>query len=43
MIKHFFNIVICKTKGHTLITAGSCPFTGKTYNACTKCGAMIAI
>jgi len=26
-----------------LIAAGACPFTGKSYNACTRCGAMIAI
>ena len=43
MIKFIVNFVICKFKGHILVTAGACPFTGKNYNACTKCGAMIAI
>ena len=35
--------IICKFKKHVLVTAGACPFTGKNYNACTRCGAMIAI
>jgi hypothetical protein len=35
--------IVCKFKKHKLVTAGSCPFTGKNYNACTRCGAMIAI
>ena len=39
MIKYF----ICKIKSHKLIKAGLCPFTGKNYNVCTRCGAMIAI
>jgi hypothetical protein len=43
MIKQLLNIIVCKIKTHTLVTAGACPFTGKSYNACTRCGAMIAI
>ena len=43
MIKNFFNFIICKFKKHLLVAAGACPFTGKNYNACTRCGAMIAI
>jgi hypothetical protein len=35
--------IICKFKKHVLVPAGACPFTGKNYNACTRCGAMIAI
>jgi hypothetical protein len=27
----------CKLFGHKIITAGSCPFTGKSYNACKVC------
>ena len=38
-----FKYLICKIKKHTLVSAGSCPFTGKTYNACTRCGTMIAV
>jgi hypothetical protein len=43
IIKQLFNIFICKIKNHVLIIAGACPFTGKNYNACTRCGAVIAI
>jgi hypothetical protein len=39
MLKYF----ICKIKSHNLADAGSCPFTGKSYSACLRCGAMIAI
>jgi hypothetical protein len=35
------NIIKCKIKGHTLIPAGSCPFTGSTYEYCERCKAMI--
>jgi len=35
-------IFICKLKGHNFVDAGSCPFTGKSYSACLKCGATIA-
>jgi hypothetical protein len=31
------NKIICKFKGHKLISAGSCPYTGKTYDVCSKC------
>jgi hypothetical protein len=30
--------IICKIKNHVLVSAGSCPFTGKNYNVCTRCG-----
>lgn len=30
--------IICIFKKHTLVSAGSCPFTGKSYEACTRCG-----
>jgi hypothetical protein len=36
------NFVICKIKKHNFINAGSCPFTGKSYNACTRCGKTMA-
>lgn len=37
------NKVKCLFLKHTMLAAGACPFTGKNYNACTRCGAMIAI
>ena len=46
MIKLFINMfkaIKCKAKGHELIDAGSCPFTGLTYKACISCGGMIAV
>jgi hypothetical protein len=43
MIKYFINYLKCKIKGHNLIEAGSCPFTGLTYKACTKCGNMFPV
>ncbi len=43
MIKNIINYFICKIKSHSLVEAGACPFTGKNYNACTKCGVMITI
>jgi hypothetical protein len=40
--KIMFKIILCKIKKHQLINVGFCPFTGKNYNACTRCGATIA-
>jgi len=37
------NKIICKVKGHTLVEAGTCPFTGSTYQHCTRCDLMIPI
>ena len=42
MIKQITLFFICKIKSHNLVDAGSCPFTGKSYKACTRCGATIA-
>jgi hypothetical protein len=33
--------IVCKAKGHDLVVAGSCPFTGSTYDYCERCKAMI--
>lgn len=41
MISYFIKSLICKVKSHTLKEAGSCPFTGNTYDYCTRCTAMI--
>jgi len=38
MIKILINIILCKAKGHLLVSGGSCPFTGNSYNLCTRCG-----
>ena len=46
MIKLFVSMwraMFCKIKGHKLIDAGSCPFTGLTYKACTHCGGTVAV
>jgi len=37
------NKIICKIKGHTLVQAGTCPYTGSTYQYCERCEAMIPI
>jgi hypothetical protein len=33
---------ICKIKSHNLVEAGACPFTGKSYMGCLRCGGTIA-
>jgi hypothetical protein len=41
MIKFVLLKFICAFKGHNLISAGECPFTGSTYDLCTRCQLMI--
>jgi hypothetical protein len=43
MLNKFISIIKCKIKGHTLVPAGSCPFTGSSYEFCERCSAMIPI
>jgi hypothetical protein len=43
MIKQLIKFFICKIKKHILISAGSCPFTGKSYNICARCGITVTI
>jgi hypothetical protein len=43
MVKKMLSLFICKLRGHNFVDAGSCPFTGKAYNACTKCESMVAV
>jgi hypothetical protein len=38
-----FNKLVCKIKSHTLKKAGSCPFTGKSYDVCTRCLRMVEV
>ena len=37
------NKIICMFKGHTLVDAGTCPYTGSAYQYCERCTAMIPI
>lgn len=37
------NFIRCKIKGHSLKSAGSCPFTGKDYNVCDICLKLIEV
>jgi len=39
---NLFNYFICKFKKHDLVNSGACPFTGKSYSACLRCGVMVA-
>jgi hypothetical protein len=41
MIKQIRLFFICKIKSHDIVDAGSCPFTGKSYNGCARCGITI--
>ena len=43
MFKNFLNGIICRFKGHVLREAGTCPYTGSTYDVCTRCLIMIPI
>jgi len=38
MIKY----IVCKIKKHIFVEAGSCPYTGKSYVGCTRCGKMVS-
>jgi hypothetical protein len=42
MINKIFKIIKCKIKSHNFVDAGSCPFTGKDYVGCLRCGATIS-
>lgn len=37
MIKYFISLIKCMIVGHNYVDGGSCPFTGNSYNVCTKC------
>ena len=41
MIRYAISYFVCKIKKHDLVNAGSCPFTGKNYNTCTRCGVSL--
>jgi len=42
-MKNLIKSIICRFKDHVLVAAGSCPFTGRTYQHCTRCMAMIPV
>ncbi len=35
--------IICKTRGHNLVSAGQCPFTGIRYDYCERCEYMLPL
>lgn len=41
MIDFLKRNIVCAVIGHKLAYAGSCPFTGATYNYCETCHYMI--
>jgi len=41
MIDFLKHKLVCSVIGHKLAYAGSCPFTGVTYNYCETCSYMI--
>jgi hypothetical protein len=47
MIKNMFKLLYgkikCKNIGHELQESVSCPFTGKTYRGCLRCGELITL
>ena len=36
-----FKWVVCRYKKHILKEAGTCPYTGSTYDFCERCESMI--
>lgn len=43
MIKMFFISILCFIKGHLLGDTASCPFTGKSYRGCNRCGELTTL
>ena len=41
MFKMLLKTIKCKAVGHTFVEAGSCPFTGLSYNYCERCELML--
>jgi hypothetical protein len=41
VIKHIIKYITCKIKTHIMVDGGSCPFTGKSYNSCIRCGVNV--
>ena len=47
MIKNIIKLLIekikCKKNGHIFEESVSCPFTGKSYRGCSRCGELITL
>jgi hypothetical protein len=43
MIKFLVGKVKCLKFGHILSDSVSCPFTGKSYRGCNRCGELITL
>ena len=41
MIRFLISRAVCNVRGHRLEPAGSCPFTGVTYDYCHRCTGMV--
>ena len=42
-MKKIINFIICKLKSHTMVHAGTCPYSNKNYNFCTRCEIMVSV
>lgn len=41
ILKYIYGSIVCMIKKeHVLGESASCPFTGKTYTGCTRCGGV---
>ena len=43
MTKLLIGKIKCIKKGHILQESVSCPFTGKSYRGCSRCGELITL
>jgi hypothetical protein len=43
MVKLLIGKIKCARKGHNLEESVSCPFTGKSYRGCSRCGELITL
>ena len=43
MIKLLIGRIKCYKNGHALEESVSCPFTGKSYKGCSRCGELITL
>lgn len=41
LLMKIINKIKCYFSGHNFIVAGSCPYTGSTYDYCDKCHIMV--
>ena len=43
MAKLLIGKIKCARQGHILQDSVSCPFTGKSYRGCSRCGELITL